>query len=68
MEIKLTSDMPVNVKPNRIPFSKRPIADGLVNELLDADIIRPSNSPYASGIVLVEKGIVNIAYASIIVH
>ncbi|XP_065358763.1 uncharacterized protein LOC135952674 [Calliphora vicina] len=55
MDIKLTSDVPIHVKPYRIPFSKRPIVDTLVNELLDANIIRPSNSPYASGIVLVEK-------------
>lgn len=36
-------------------FSKSLLVDTLVNERLDADIIRPSHSRYASGIVLVKK-------------
>lgn len=55
MDLKLTSDVPVNDKPYRIPVFKLPIVDGLVKELVDDDIIRPLNSPYASGIALVDK-------------
>ncbi|XP_049316921.1 uncharacterized protein LOC125779690 [Bactrocera dorsalis] len=55
MEIELNSQTPVNMKPYRIPFSKRPIVADIIKEILENEIIRPSESPYASPIVLVEK-------------
>ncbi|KAL7725054.1 hypothetical protein ACLKA6_000935 [Drosophila palustris] len=55
MEIKLTTDVPVSIKPYRTPFALRPVVRNMISELLEADIIRQSDSPYASGIVMVKK-------------
>ncbi|KAL7725526.1 hypothetical protein ACLKA6_010096 [Drosophila palustris] len=55
MEIKLTTDVPVSIKPYRTPFALRPVISNMISELLEADIIRQSDSPYASGIVMVKK-------------
>ncbi|KAL7725161.1 hypothetical protein ACLKA6_018686, partial [Drosophila palustris] len=52
MEIKLTTDVPVSIKPYRTPFALRPVVINMISELLEADIIRQSDSPYASGIVM----------------
>ncbi|XP_054729235.1 uncharacterized protein LOC129238219 [Anastrepha obliqua] len=55
MNIVLSSDTPVNVKPYRLPFARRSIVKNIIEDLLKCEIIRPSSSPYASPIVLVEK-------------
>ncbi|XP_036347457.1 uncharacterized protein K02A2.6-like, partial [Rhagoletis pomonella] len=55
LKIELNSNSPVNLKPYRIPFAKRPIVSEIIKDLLDNNIIRPSESPYASPVVLVEK-------------
>lgn len=55
MTIRLTTDTPVATKPYRIPFAKWQKVDEIVHELLTNEIIRPSDSPYASPVVLVEK-------------
>ncbi|XP_061395568.1 uncharacterized protein LOC133331186 [Musca vetustissima] len=55
MTIQLKTDEPICLKPYRIPFAKRAIVSDIVNELLKYEIIRYSNSPYASPVVLVEK-------------
>ncbi|XP_036318971.1 uncharacterized protein LOC118733612 [Rhagoletis pomonella] len=55
MKIALSSDVPINMKPYRIPFARRPVVKEIISDLLRCEIIRPSNSPYASPIVLVEK-------------
>ena len=44
---------PIKLPPYRIPFFKRKIVDEHVQEMLDADIIRPSNSPFSFPVVLV---------------
>ena len=55
MEIKLTTDKPICAKPYRLPFAKRPILSDIVNDLLESNIIRISDSSYASPVVLVDK-------------
>ncbi|CAK1597571.1 unnamed protein product [Parnassius mnemosyne] len=55
MHIQLHDDTPVSYKPYRLPYSERLVVRDIVNELLDAKIIRDSNSSYASPIVLVKK-------------
>ena len=53
--IKLTSDVPVKSKPYPIPHALR---EALHDELLEMEqlgIIRKSNSPYASPVVIVKK-------------
>jgi len=47
MEITLTSNVPCYTKPYRTPFALRPVVGNIISELLDSDIIRPSDSPYA---------------------
>ena len=54
-EITLTSAEPVRSTPYAVPFSLR---DGLANDIkamMESGIIQPSNSPYASPVVLVGK-------------
>lgn len=55
MHIKLLDDSPVSYKPYRLPYCERIIVRDLINQLLENNIIRESDSPYASPIVLVRK-------------
>lgn len=55
MEIQLTSDKPVQMRPYRVPFAKRAILTNITNDLMRHGIIRPSDSTYASPVVLVAK-------------
>jgi len=55
MKITLTSNVPCYTKPYRTHFALRLVVGNIISELLDSDIIRPSDSPYASGIVVVKK-------------
>ena len=50
-----TSGPPICQKAYRMPLTKRATVDKLISEMLEDDIIRPSNSPYASPILLVPK-------------
>lgn len=55
MEIILTKTNPFYCKPRRLPYSHRVELQKIINNLLEKEIIRESNSPYASPIVLVQK-------------
>lgn len=46
---------PIHSAPYRLPPYKREIANKLIQEMCDFNIIQPSNSPWASPIVLVGK-------------
>ena len=46
---------PIMQRPQRIPYCERPKLEGEVHRLLDAEVIQPSSSPWASPIVLVRK-------------
>ena len=46
---------PITTVPYRVSPEKRKITNQLVQELLDAAVIKPSCSPWASPIVLVKK-------------
>ena len=46
---------PVKQRPYRTSLTKRAIVDKAIDEMLEAKIIRPSNSPWASPIVIVDK-------------
>lgn len=54
-EIPLLDDAPVRQRYRRIPPSEYELVKTHINQLLDAQIIRESCSPYASPIVLVKK-------------
>lgn len=55
MEIRLTSDTPFHHLPRRLSYKEKSEVRDIVRNLLDEGIVRPSNSPYASPIVLVKK-------------
>ncbi|KAJ8050432.1 hypothetical protein HOLleu_03637 [Holothuria leucospilota] len=54
-EIQLTSDDPVHQKPYPLPFALRQTIKREIDFMLDLGVIEPSNSPYSSPIVIVEK-------------
>ncbi|GJR15183.1 reverse transcriptase [Tanacetum coccineum] len=43
---------PVNIRPYRHPPMQKEAIEFIVNELLDSEVIKPSNSPFASPIVM----------------
>ncbi|KAL0882020.1 hypothetical protein ABMA27_001769 [Loxostege sticticalis] len=55
MEIHLSDSDPIVYRPYRMAQSERTLVRDMVQEMLDANIIRESSSPYASPIVLVKK-------------
>ena len=55
MAIKLLDDEPVTYRPYRMAFSNREKVRKIVHDLLEDGIIRDSESPYASPILLVKK-------------
>lgn len=55
MTITLSDDTPVTYRPYRMPFSEREVVRGIVRDLMQNDIIRESNSPYSSPVLLVKK-------------
>lgn len=54
-EIPLLDDVPVKQRYRRIPPSEYEVVKDHINQLLSAQVIRESSSPYASPIVLVKK-------------
>ncbi|CAK9800876.1 Transposon Ty3-I Gag-Pol polyprotein [Anthophora plagiata] len=55
MTIALKNEQPITFKPRRLAFADKEKLRSILDELLKDGIIRPSNSPYASPIVLVRK-------------
>lgn len=55
MKINTGDDPPIRLKPYRTPLNQRPIVEKAVKEMLDADIIRKSQSPWSAPIVLIRK-------------
>ena len=54
-EIKLTDDTPIKCKPYRIPYYINEQVNDIINEWLEAGIIRPSKSPYNFPLVVAPK-------------
>jgi hypothetical protein len=55
MVIQLKNDQPIYFRPRRLSLSEKETLRKILDGLLEKGIIRPSNSPYASKIVLVKK-------------
>lgn len=55
MSIELTSNVPFYYRPYRMSCQEQEKVKQIVDDLLQQDIIEPSNSPYASRIILVSK-------------
>ena len=53
--IDTRSAQPIQVPPRRVPFHKREELRRQVNEMLEAGITEPSESPWSSPVVLVAK-------------
>ena len=46
---------PINVRPFRYPTLQKDIIEQIIREMLEAGIVRPSQRPYSSPIVLLKK-------------
>ncbi|CAD7077440.1 unnamed protein product [Hermetia illucens] len=55
MEIRVTTSKPVSRQPYKIPFPRRLKVEEMIDELLKAGIMRPSESEYSSPVILVAK-------------
>lgn len=55
MKIRLSSDVPLYCGPRRLSFREKVNVQETLDDLLGRGIIRPSESPYASPIVLVRR-------------
>ncbi|KYB24754.1 hypothetical protein TcasGA2_TC031587 [Tribolium castaneum] len=55
MKLTLTDDKPVIYRPYRLSHHERRIVRDIVNDLLGSGVIRESDSPYSSPILLVRK-------------
>ncbi len=53
--IHVAESAPIRQKPYRLPYSRRKVVEEEVQKMLEAKVIRPSCSPWASPLVLVEK-------------
>eukprot|EP00112_Aurelia_sp_Birch-Aquarium-sp1_P008203 Seg190.11 transcript_id=Seg190.11/GoldUCD/mRNA.D3Y31 product="Retrovirus-related Pol polyprotein from transposon 17.6" pseudo=true protein_id=Seg190.11/GoldUCD/D3Y31 len=60
--IDLTSDVPVRSKPYSVTYGVRESLRSDIQEMQDLGIIRDSNSPYASPVVIVKKRTVQIEF------
>ena len=52
---------PIRCRPRRLPRARQLAADKGIDEMLRAGVIEPSDSPWASAVVLVEKKIWGVA-------
>lgn len=50
-----TNPNPINLRPYKYPLLQKDVIEKLTQELLDQGVIRPSNSSFASSVVLVKK-------------
>lgn len=55
LRIRCTTDEPITYRPYRLAETEKHIVRGMIREMLDNGIIRESDSPYASPILLVKK-------------
>lgn len=55
MHIPTTTNQPVYFKPSRLSHKENEIVNNKVQDLLDAGVVRESESEYASPVVLVKK-------------
>ncbi|KAI3361646.1 hypothetical protein L3Q82_002011 [Scortum barcoo] len=54
-EIDTGDSRPIKTHPHRLPLAHQAAADSAIDEMLKAGIIEPSDSPWASGVVMVNK-------------
>lgn len=54
-EIRLSTDIPIRIKPYPIPYSLISTVNDEVTKMLELNVIEPSSSPYCFPIVIVKK-------------
>lgn len=54
-EVHLTTKEPIRNRPYQIPYAVRSAVRPEIQNIIDMDIIEPSESPYASSIVVAKK-------------
>ena len=55
MQIDIGNNLPIKMKPYRTPIKNRAVIDKAINEMLDADVIKGSRSPWSFPVVIVDK-------------
>ena len=55
MQIDIGNNVPIKMKPYRIPIKNREVIDKAINRMLDADVIRRSRSLWSFLVVIVDK-------------
>ena len=55
MKIDTGDTKPIKLRPYRTPIKNREVIDKAVDEMLDAEVIRRSNSPWSFPVVIVDK-------------
>ena len=55
MQIDIGNNEPIKIKPYRTPITNREVIAKEINEILDADVIRRSRSPWSFPVVIVDK-------------
>ena len=54
-KIETQDAVPIKQLPRRLTNALRPVVEEQVSEMLENQVIKPSNSPWASPIILVRK-------------
>ena len=55
MQVDIGNNLPIKMKPYRTPIKNREVIDKAINEMLDADVIKGSRSPWSFPVVIVDK-------------
>ena len=55
MNINTGDHSPIKLRPYRTPLNNRKVIDEAIDEMLDAKVIEPSNSPWSFPVVIVDK-------------
>ena len=55
MQVDVGYNEPIKMRPYRTPIKSREVIDKAIDEMLDADVIRRSRSPWSFPVVIVDK-------------
>ena len=55
MQINVGNNDPIKMRPYRTPMKNREVIDKAIDEMMDADVIRCSKSPWSFPVVIVDN-------------
>ena len=55
MHVDVGENKPIKMRPYRTPIKNREVIDKAIDEMLDANVIRRSRSPWSFPVVIVDK-------------